>query len=140
MLDPRSGLRSMMPSRRFSEAVVPERLPVEDLRLEVDESRALFTVVTAAGEFDAGESPALRTNLAKMIDHGRFNVVIDLSEVQFIDSTGLGVLVQYHKLLHAEGGQLRVVVTGQNILRIFDLTGLTDILFLFESLEAALVP
>lgn len=110
-----------------------------DLKLRVDHSHAPFTVVAAIGELDGVGAPALRTKLSEVVDSGAGKVAVDLSDVAFIDSTGLGVLIQYHRLFAAEGGEMRVVVTQPHVRRVFGLTGLNEVLAVYDSLAAVLV-
>ena len=109
-----------------------------DLQLTLDHSISPCTVITAAGELDAVGAPLLRTQLAAIVESDPVDVVLDLSRVVFIDSTGLGVLARYHKLFAAAGRELRVVVTQRNLRRVFAMTGLNDALFVYESLKEAL--
>ena len=110
-----------------------------DFQLRVDSSHAPFTIVAVAGELDNSGGPLLRSQLDEMTGCGATEVTLDLSEVVFIDSTGLGILIHYHRLLHAEGGRLQVIVTQPNIRRIFEITGIDKVLHLYESLGDALI-
>ena len=62
-----------------------------------------------------------------LVDDGRYHLVIDMEDVEFLDSTGLGVLVGGLKRVRAHDGSLRLVCTQERILKIFRITGLTKV-------------
>jgi len=95
-----------------------------DLGLEIDESGPV-PVVALRGEVDFGSAPRLREALVKRAVDGDRHVVLDLSDVDFLDSTGLGVLVGALKRFRTVGGDLYMVVTTHRIRAVFELTGLT---------------
>lgn len=94
-------------------------------------------VVTVSGEVDVYTAPQLRSALEDRIADGRTALVIDLEDVGFIDSTGLGVLVGRLKTVRKVGGWLSVVCTSERILRLFAITGLDQVLPLHDSVESA---
>ena len=71
--------------------------------------RGDVTVVHVAGEIDVYTAPLLREVLDKQIAAGRTKLVVDLEQVTFMDSTGLGVLVGRLKLVRGQNGSLRIV-------------------------------
>jgi len=95
-----------------------------------------WTVVAAEGEVDVASSPTLSQSLAESLEQGR-KVVADLRGVTFIDSTGLGVLVQALNTATESGGELRLAVTDPNVLKVFEVTALDDVFAIFPSLERA---
>jgi anti-sigma B factor antagonist len=96
------------------------------------------TVVSATGELDAHSAPALQTELDRVTTVPGASVVVDLSEVPFIDSTGLGVLVTSLKHVREANGRLDVVVTRPRVLKVFSLTGLDGVIPLHSTLDEAL--
>ncbi|GAA0733449.1 STAS domain-containing protein [Dactylosporangium roseum] len=94
-------------------------------------------VVTPTGALDVVTSPPLHTRLHRSLDEGATRLVLDLSAVEFIDSTALRVLVSVHKRLHETGG-FAVVCPHARIRRIFDLTALDRVLTLTNTVEEAL--
>ena len=68
---------------------------------------------------------------------GRTVAVVDLSDVSFVDSTALGVLVSGVKRLRSAGGDLRLVVTQPRISKVFEITGLNDVFRIYSSAEEA---
>ncbi|WP_425402482.1 STAS domain-containing protein [Knoellia sinensis] len=97
------------------------------------------TIVTVSGEVDVYTAPQLRSALEESIAAGRTQLVVDLEDVGFLDSTGLGVLVGRLKVLKKlDDGWLRVVCTNERILRLFGITGLDRVLPVHESVDAAI--
>jgi anti-sigma B factor antagonist len=83
------------------------------------------TVVSAAGELDVNTAPDLREQLARLIADGTRLVVVDLSEVSFVDSTALSVLVSALKRLRQANGDLELASPNPSVRRVFEITGLT---------------
>lgn len=110
-----------------------------DFTVEVSERSGRF-VVTAVGELDAHTAPALQAQLSPLSQRPDVALVVDLSQVGFIDSTGLGVLVTTLKHVRESGGSLDVVVAGPRVLKVFALTGLDVVIPLHATLDEALPP
>jgi anti-sigma B factor antagonist len=95
------------------------------------------TVVKAAGEVDVFTAPQLREALGVATDGENRQVIVDLEDVDFLDSTGLGVLVFGLKRIRERGGDLSVVCRHEQILKVLNITGLSKILQVHASLEDA---
>ena len=95
-------------------------------------------VISLAGEVDLYTAPEFKQQLLDVIDQGGRDVVVDLSNTTFIDSTTLGVLVGGVKRLRPAGGSLALVCTDQNITKIFEITGLDRVFPIHGSREDAL--
>ena len=96
------------------------------------------TVVDVAGEVDVYTAPTLRDHLSQLVADGRYHLVVDLEEVAFLDSTGLGVLVGGLKRVRAHDGSLSLVCTQERILKVFRITGLTKVFPIHPSVPDAL--
>lgn len=107
-----------------------------DLSLQTHEAGA-WTVVSVGGEIDVYTAPKLREAVIELVNDGRYNLVVDVEQVDFLDSTGLGVLVGGLKRVRANGGSLRIVCTQERLLRIFGITGLTKVFAIHDSIAAA---
>jgi len=83
--------------------------------------------VTVVGEIDVTTAPELRSALLGLATAAEPTVIVDLRSVTFLDSTALGVLVGTHKQCRELGGELRLVVSEPRILKIFEITGLTEL-------------
>ncbi|MHB8451134.1 MAG: STAS domain-containing protein [Mycobacteriales bacterium] len=96
------------------------------------------TVVIVAGEIDVYTAPKLREQLIDLVGAGSYHLIVDMESVEFLDSTGLGVLVGGLKRVRAHDGSLRLVCTQERILKIFRITGLTKVFPIHSSVEDAL--
>ncbi len=94
-------------------------------------------VIAVTGEIDVATAPQLRECLHRVIAEGGSTIVLDLLGVTFLDSTALGVLVGALKRCHELGGDLHVVVADPRIMKIFEITGLTKVFTITDSLQAA---
>jgi anti-sigma B factor antagonist len=108
-----------------------------DLRMRF-RTQSEATVVEVSGEIDLHSAPQLRAELLKAVDAAHPKVVIDLAEVTFIDSTGIGVLVGALKRAREKGGALNFCGVQTRVKRVFEITGLMKALPLFDSRELAL--
>ena len=95
------------------------------------------TVVVVGGEIDVYTAPKLRDKITELVGNGDYHLVIDMEKVDFLDSTGLGVLVGGLKRVRAHEGSLRLVCTQERILKIFRITGLTKVFPIHTSVEEA---
>jgi anti-sigma B factor antagonist len=95
-------------------------------------------VLSPEGEIDALTAPQLGRRLLGLAEEGKTAVVVDLSSVTFIDSTGLGVLLNALRALGRRRGKLVLVCPNERVLRPFQVTGLEDRLPIFPTREAAI--
>lgn len=96
-------------------------------------------VLHVRGEVDSYSAPGLRGAIQKQIDAGRYRLIVDLSGVPFLDSSGLGVLVGGYKRARMHvGGRFAVVGADKRIMNVFRITGLVRVLPVYESIDAAL--
>ena len=96
------------------------------------------TVVQVGGEIDVYTAPKLREQLVDLVNAGQYHLIVDMENVEFLDSTGLGVLVGGLKRVRAHDGALRLVCTQERILKIFRITGLTKVFPIHDSVEDAI--
>ena len=99
--------------------------------------------VAVRGEVDVSVTTRLEQAVDTAIRNSRGAFVIDLCEVEFIDSTGLGVILRARAILARDGRALAVVCVPGSVRRLFDMAGVADLLFLYGSRDevaADLVP
>jgi anti-sigma B factor antagonist len=94
-------------------------------------------IVSVTGEIDVATAPPLRDCLHARVSSGQATVIVDLLDVTFLDSTALGVLVGALKRCRETGGDLFLVINKPRILRVFEITGLTEVFTIRSTVEAA---
>ena len=104
---------------------------IEDIEIDA------VPLVRVSGEIDVATAPPLRDRLQSLTTSGRSSVVVDLLGVTFLDSTALGVLVGALKRCREAGGDLPLVIAEQRILKVFEITGLTGVFPIFDSVREA---
>lgn len=107
-----------------------------DLRIET-ETRDGKAILGLRGEIDVYTAPRLKSGLIDMVNEGNYDIVVDLSGVDFIDSSGLGVLVGGLKRVKSHDGAISLVCSQENILKIFRITGLNKVFPIYSTLEEA---
>src|SRR5229473_7063315 len=95
-------------------------------------------VVDVEGEIDIYTAPRLRELLIDLVSKTSYQLVVDLDKVGFLDSTGLGVLVGGLRRVRAHDGSLDLVCTQQRILKIFRITGLTEVFGIHDTVDGAI--
>ncbi|WP_203336517.1 anti-sigma factor antagonist [Nocardioides limicola] len=93
------------------------------------------TVVAVGGEIDVYTAPRLREQMTDLVAAGRYHLVIDLGGVEFLDSTGLGVLVGGLKKVRSHDGSLDLVCNSDRLLKIFRITGLAKVFHIYPSVD-----
>jgi anti-sigma B factor antagonist len=117
---------------------MPFRAPMMQ-ELEIDISRVgPADVFDVRGELDIGSALSLAGPLTDIATDGEGHVVLDLSELSFMDSTGMSVLLNARRRLTRQGRRLLVVCPAGPVMRLFELTSLIDTLGVHPSKDAAL--
>jgi anti-sigma B factor antagonist len=107
-----------------------------DLSLETREEND-HVIIEVSGEIDVYTAPKLRECITSLVDDGHRNLVVDLEKVEFMDSTGLGVLVGGLKRVRTHEGSLALVCTQERLLKIFRITGLGKVFAIHGSQSEA---
>jgi len=94
-------------------------------------------VLSVGGEIDVYTAPQLRQRLIELVEQGSQHIVVDMEQVEFLDSTGLGVLVGGLKRVRALDGSLRLVCAQERILKIFRITGLEKVFGIYATVDEA---
>ncbi|MFG2756929.1 STAS domain-containing protein [Streptomyces wuyuanensis] len=112
------------------------------LRVEQTEQTP-WTILHITGELDLVSSPEVRRHVHDAVATGRRDVVLDLSEVVFCDSSGVGVLIASRRLLHSCRGRLRLIlpargaVEGSHVNRVLAALGVRRLFEVYEDVDAA---
>ncbi len=107
-----------------------------DLRIE-SSTKDGTAVLGLRGEVDVYTAPKLKSSLIDLVDDGTYDIVVDLSEVDFIDSSGLSALVSGLKALRAKGGMLSLSRPHPQALTALRLTMLDRVFPIFPTIEEA---
>jgi len=107
-----------------------------ELRFEVTEDSGV-SILAVHGEVDVATAPRLRQELVEIAASGSNRAVVDLDGIDFLDSTGLGVLVSGLKRFRTLGGDLLLVCTQHRILKVFEITGLLPVFGIYATRAAA---
>lgn len=105
-------------------------IEVKDKELEVE--------VKVSGEIDAYTAPKLKEKIYSFSEKNGMKMVIDLSEVSYMDSTGLGVFVGVFKNIRSNDGELKLVGLSSRLTRLFEITGLADIIDINSKIEGGI--
>lgn len=97
-----------------------------------------IAVVEVSGWIEIGSAPQLRETLIDIIDKGHVHLVIDLSSVVFLDSTGLGVLIGSLHRLRSRDGSLTLAGASDRVYKVFHTTQLTKVLTITDTLDEAI--
>lgn len=95
-------------------------------------------VVGCRGRLNMAAVPQLRSAITAAVDNGGKRLVVDLGEVPFVDSSGLGVLVAGLKQARQAGGDLRIAAAGDQVRTVLALTNLDRVLRPYETVGDAL--
>jgi anti-sigma B factor antagonist len=107
--------------------------------VQVEDTSPDLAILAVGGEVDYEVSPQLKAHVMRAIKAGTRRLVLDLSDVTFIDSTAIGVLAgAVEKLDEAGGGSLAVVSTHEKVMQIFEITGLDSVVTVHPTREEAL--
>ena len=95
-------------------------------------------IICVRGEIHVSTAPEFASRLSAAIDSGKTAVVLDMGGVEFIDSTGLSVLLNGLRLVGQKRGRLALVCANPTVLRLFQITKLDGTFDIFPDREAAI--
>ena len=108
------------------------------MSLEISETdRESIAILHLKGRLTVGEASSIRDNVAQVLASGRVNVIFDLSDVDYIDSTGLGSLVICYTTIKKQGGTLKLVNPNKRNIELLLLTKLHTIFEVFQEEQDA---
>jgi len=111
---------------------------VPKFELSEDDAEGGAHVVALHGEIHVTTAPRLAEHLTSAIERGKTAIVLDMSGVEFIDSTGLSVLLNVLRLTGQRQGRLALVCTNPTVLRLFQITGLEGTFDIFADRAEAI--
>lgn len=108
-----------------------------EFRLEIDETDGRCPVLVLRGDLDVAAAPRVRDAAIELLSGGHSCLVIDLTTLRFIDSTGLGVLLLILKRLRAIEGSMSLVCGPGPVLEVLEISRLMSVFRIFATLEEA---
>ncbi len=103
-------------------------MPSDPAHLEIVDRAQGSAATRLSGDLDIVTSDDVKRDLAQLVDDGHVALALDLSDVGFVDSSGLGVLVAIHRHAESSGGSLVIRAVPPQVLRLFEITRLSDLL------------
>src|SRR5262249_46990539 len=100
-----------------------------DLRTE-EEGVLVFKL---RGSLDLATAPTVRAALTEATDTGPHDLIVDLTQLEFLDSTGLGVLIGAHRRAAEHSGSFRLIIGDGAIARLLNITGLISVFAVYRS-------
>ena len=95
-------------------------------------------VVSVKGRMDASTAPDFEKNMEEWIDGGQHAFAVDLSELDYISSAGLRAILSIAKKLKASNGNLLIVSLKGSVKEVFEISGFSSIIPIYDSVDAAL--
>jgi anti-sigma B factor antagonist len=108
----------------------------ESLILETGQ-RGDVTILAVKGEVDLYTAPSLKERIADLVAGGQTRIAVDLAGVEFMDSTGLGVLIGALKRCKDGGGSLSLVAPRDPVVKVLSITGLDKVFAIHDNVEQA---
>jgi anti-sigma B factor antagonist len=109
-----------------------------NLRVETRNPRPGMAIIALIGEVDVYTSPRVKQEIVNLLNGDTTRIIVDLTAVEYLDSTGLGVLIGGLKRARERDGDLKLICDNVRILRIFEITGLTKIFDIYRNEGEAL--
>ncbi|GAA3730610.1 anti-sigma B factor antagonist [Spinactinospora alkalitolerans] len=100
------------------------------------QSQADYAIVAVRGEIDLYTAPHLHSELVDALDDGASRLLVDMSGVEFCDSTGMNVLLSAMKRSREKEGDLELVAPRPAVMKILQITGLDGVFTIHESTDA----
>ena len=94
-------------------------------------------VIRLSGELDISSAPDFKEDVLSLLGQGYNHLIVDLNELNFMDSRGLGSFIGILRTVNEQGGSLKIICSKQAILKIFRRTGLDEVFMIYNSLEDA---
>ena len=100
--------------------------------------QANVKIVALIGKLDTNTAPEAETSLMELVEQGHQRILIDFTDLDFVSSAGLRILLLTAKKISATGGALRVCSLNETVQDIFDMSGFASLLQVFDDQQNAL--
>lgn len=113
-------------------------MKTEQLELNVRHVANNLPVIDVKGEVDVYTAPKFKSTMIDLIDQGNYNLIVNLTNVQYMDSAGLGALVSGLKRVREHNGTVNLVSPTVPVQRVLDITRLSKILNIYQNEQQAI--
>ena len=107
------------------------------MKLKLEKMNGCSVIFIQEERIDAHNSGELKEYILYMIEHGDVNIIVQLENVRFIDSSGLGALLSGYKNAAAKSGKLALACCKPQVLSMFELTRLNRVFEIYTDLNEA---
>jgi len=108
-----------------------------NFKMETRTVESELPIIELEGEVDVYTAPQLKQQMISLLESGAKELVVDLTKVDYLDSTALGVLIGGLKRMRERDGNMALVCPSPRIRRVFEITGLDKIFDIFNTPEEA---
>jgi anti-sigma B factor antagonist len=115
----------------------PNLAQEKSMKLNIEKIKAYTVLFIQEERIDAHNSGELKEAILHLIEQGEVNIIVQLEQVRFIDSSGLGALLAGHKNAAAKAGKMAIVNMQQQVLSMFELTRLDRVFEIYTDLTEA---
>jgi anti-sigma B factor antagonist len=109
----------------------------DELSIDLKTEEGGSLVFNLRGSLDLATAPTVRAALTEATEKGGHDLIVDLTQLEFLDSTGLGVLIGAHRRAAECGGSFRIIISEGPISRLLNITGLIAVFAVYHSLDGA---
>ena len=109
---------------------------VKEVDIQSEQHRQTV-VISLTGSFDAMTADQVRSTIGRQFDEGQQQVVLDMSHVDFMSSSGVRVLLEMLKTSRGRGGDLRLAAAQPGVQGVLEISGLVRVIKIYASLEEA---
>jgi anti-sigma B factor antagonist len=108
------------------------------MNLKTEQNGTVLVVMVHEERLDAHNSDELKAEISRLFESGTKNLLVDLKEVRFIDSSGLGVLVSGYKNASTHQGSIKLCSLQTQVKSMFELTRLHRVFDIYQTIDEAL--
>jgi anti-sigma B factor antagonist len=105
----------------------------------IEDKKGDVKIIGLCGRLDASTSPSVEKQLLALMDQGEIRIVFDFSELTYISSLGLRVLIFVAKQVQKAGGKLAIAAPSNQVYEIFKIAGFTSVFSIYPTREEAVI-
>ena len=122
----------------FSIAILPEDSGEGEVKMEIElEKRSGVNIISVDGRLTVGSSQTFFTQMVSLLEKGENDLVLDMSQLEFIDSTGLGTVIRILKRVEEAAGRIRLSSPQPKVHEMLKLTRMDNVFKIYQSLDQA---